>query len=577
MSSRAVLGRLLPYFRPYRTRLLFALTAMAGVAGLTAGVMGLLKKVVDQALIGGDRGLLRDVVLLVPLIYLVKAALSYAHDYVTSFVGQDIVRRLRDQAYAHIHTLSLDYHAHTDSARVVARLTSDAQLLQAALAKIPVVLVRDGLTVSALTGFLIYLNWKFSLMAVVLLVVSGHFLARFARSLRKYSRQGQDKMADLYTLIQETISGAPVVKAYRREAYEKERFERENKSYFAITMKNARVESLSSPVTEFIGAAGLAVILWLGGRDVLNHVWTTGAFFAFIGGAMSLLQPVKNFSRSNNTIQQALVGAEKLFQLMDQRPTVAERPGAVDPGGFAREIVLHDLTFAYRPGTPVLSNVNLRIERGRAVALVGPSGSGKSTLASLLLRFYDPTEGAVLLDGRDLRDVTLGGLRGLMGLVTQESLLFNVSVRDNIGYGRPGASEEEILAAARAANAWEFIERLPRGLDTLIGERGILLSGGQKQRLALARAILKNPPILILDEATSALDAQSEKLVQEAVERLMKDRTVVMIAHRLATVKNADVICVLEHGKIVEQGSHRELLGRGGLYQKLYELQLLEG
>jgi subfamily B ATP-binding cassette protein MsbA len=572
----SVVKRILAYFRPHVGFLAVALAAMAAVAGLTAAAMWMLKQVVDKALNAGDLEALRDIVLLVVLLYGMKAVLSYVHDYLTARIGQAIVREMRNEAYAHIQSLSLDFFTLNDSSRVVARLTNDAQLVQNALTKIPIMIVRDGLTILALTVFLIYLHWKFALMAFALLPVSGLLIARFGKSLRKSARLGQAKMSDLYLQIQETIVGAPVVKAYQREDYERERFRRENLSYFQISMKNARVESLSSPVMEVIGAVGMAAILWLGGLDVIHGVWTTGAFFAFIGSALSLYQPVKNFSRSNATLQLAFSGAERLFEVLDTRPTVIDAPDAAPFDAFTREVRFEKVGFHYRPDRPVLKDVDLAVRKGEIVALVGPSGSGKSTIASLLLRFYDPQAGRITLDGRDLRGLRVADLRRQIGLVTQETLLFNDTVRHNIAYAREGATEDEVVAAARAANAWEFVEKLPQGLDTLVGERGILLSGGQKQRLAIARAILKNPPILVLDEATSALDAASEKLVQEAVEKLMKNRTVIVIAHRLATIKNADRIVVLEHGRIAEEGPHQELLGRQGLYRKLYDLQLLE-
>jgi subfamily B ATP-binding cassette protein MsbA len=576
VSSGAIARRLIPYFKPHKARLTVSLLAMAGTAVLTAGAMWILKQVIDRALMSGDLGTLRDVVFLLIAMYFLKAALSYVHDFMTAYIGNAIVRRLRDEAYGNIHSLSMDFYTAVDSARVIARLTNDGQLVQNALTKIPVMIVRDGLTVIGLTGFLFYLHWKFALIAFTLLPVSGVLIARFGKSLRKTSRLGQAKMSDLYTLIQETIVGAPVVKAFQREDYERDRFRRENGTYFDIYMKNARVESLSSPVMEMVGAVGMGVILWFGGRDVVNHVWTTGAFFAFIGSALSLYQPVKNFSRSNATLQQAFSGAERIFQLMDERPTVKEKVGAAPLPPFSRRIEFDNVSFSYRPDRPVLQEVGFHVNRGEVVALVGPSGSGKTTLSSLLMRFYDVQGGAVRIDGKDIRDVTFHSLRGQIGLVTQETLLFNDTIRANIGYARSGATEQEIIAAAQAANAWEFIQDKPQGLDTLIGERGLLLSGGQKQRLAIARAILKNPPILVLDEATSSLDAQSERLVQEAVERLMKNRTVIVIAHRLATVKNAHRIVVMEHGRVAESGTHAELLTANGIYRHLYELQILE-
>jgi ATP-binding cassette, subfamily B, bacterial MsbA len=574
--NRSVVSRVLPYFRPHLARFSVALVAMAAVAALTAAAMWILKQVIDKALTAGDVAALKDIVIVVVLLYFMKAALSYVHDYMTYYIGQAIVRQLRDNVYSHLHSLSMDFFTLNDSARLVARLTNDAQLVQNALTKMPIMIVRDGLTILFLTGFLLYLHWKFALMAFVLLPVAGALIARFGKSLRKTSRLGQAKMSDLYLRIQETVTAAPVVKAFQREEHERARFRDENAEFFRISMKNARVESLSSPVMEFLGAAGMAVILWLGGLDVIHGVWSTGAFLAFIGSALSMYQPVKNFSRSNATLQQALAGAERMFEILDTRPGVLEAPDAAGAPPFASAVRFEDVSFRYRADRPVLDRVDLEIKKGEVVALVGPSGSGKTTLAALLLRFYDPTAGRVTLDGRDLRSLRLDALRAQIGLVTQETLLFNDTVRRNIGYAKKDATEAEIAAAARAANAWEFIEKLPQGLDTLVGERGVLLSGGQKQRLAIARAILKNPPILILDEATSALDAESEKLVQLAVEELMRNRTVVVIAHRLATVKRADRIVVLERGRVAEAGSHETLLSQGGLYQRLYQLQILE-
>ncbi len=571
-----MIKRILPYFKDHLLTFGGALLAMVCVAPLTAGSMWILKQIVDKVLIEKDYAMLKDVVILVLILFFMKAVLSYIHDYLTFYVGQSIVKRLRDDVYAHLHDLSLDFFTATDSARIISKLTNDAQLVQNALTNIPVMVVRDGLTIIGLTCYLFYIHWRFALLAFLILPLSGAVIARFGKSLRKTSREGQSRMADLYTLIQETITGQAVVKAFIREDHERRRFVEMNSGYLKVSLKNSRIEALSSPVMEFIGAAGISVILWFGGNDVIRGVWSAGDFIAFIGSALTLYQPVKNFARANATFQQAMSGAERLFDLMDSKPTVRQKPGAAQLPDFSREIQVDHLNFSYRPDRPVLRDVNLTVKKGEVIALVGPSGSGKTTLAALLLRFYDPVDGAIRVDGQDLRDVTFHSLRRQVGLVTQETVLFNDTVRHNLAYGKADATEPEIVAAAQAANAWEFIERLPQKLDTLIGERGILLSGGQKQRLAIARAILKNPPIMVLDEATSALDAQSEKLVQEAMDRLMTGRTAVVIAHRLATIKNATRIVVLEHGRIVETGSHADLLAAKGLYHKLYELQLLE-
>lgn len=568
-----ILRRLLPYFRGHWLHLSVALGTMAGVAGLTGAAMWLVKKVVDKALTAGNLTLLGQVIVGILVIYLLKATLSCLHNYLITFIGASVVRRLRDDIYAHTLTLSMDFFSANDSSRIVSRLTNDAQLLQNVLTNLPVMVVRDGLTVLCLAGVLIALQWKFALGAFVLLPLCGTLLARFGMTLRKNARLGQAKTADLFVLIREAVVGVSVVKAFQRETHEGERFRRENQALCDIEMKNARIDALSPPLMEFLGTAGMATLLWLGGLDVIRGHWTTGAFFAFLAAALSLFQPVKNFSRSNANLQQALSAAERLFWILDHTPSLKEKPGATPLAHFSSEIHFDHVGFYYQPGRTVLEDVDLRIQKGQMVALVGPSGSGKTTLAGLLLRFYDPTQGAVRLDGRDVRDLPFSSLRGRIGLVTQDNLLFNDTVRANIAYGRLRATETEIVEAARAANAWEFIASLPLGLDTPIGERGLQLSGGQRQRLAIARAILKAPDILVLDEATSALDTASETLVQEALERLMQGRTTLVIAHRLATVKKADHIVVLERGRIQEEGTHEILLKRKGLYSKLHALQ----
>ncbi|HOW27226.1 MAG TPA: ABC transporter ATP-binding protein [Elusimicrobiota bacterium] len=569
------LRRILRYFRHHVGDMMLSLLAMTGVAVLTAAAMWLLKQVVDKALNSGDLEALQTVVLLVLLFYLGKAALAYFHDYLTAKVGQAIIQQIRDEVFGHIHTLSMDFFTHTDSARLISRLTNDAQLLQNALTKIPVMIVRDGLTILFLTGFLFYLHWKFALLAMIILPISGGLIARFGKKLRRTGREGQQKMSDLYVMIQESITGVSVVKAFQQEQYEIDRFKKENSRFFDISLKLAKVEAASSPVMEFLGAIGMAAILWLGGKDVVTGQWTTGAFFAFIGSALSLYQPVKNFSRSNATLQQALAGADRIFELLDVKPTVVSRPDAETLPPFEKTIQFRGVGFSYRPDTPVIQDIDVTINKGDILALVGPSGSGKTTFSALVLRFYDPTRGQIVIDGKDLRDVSLDSLRRQIGVVTQETILFNDTVRHNVAYSLPGAGEQQIIEALKTANAWDFVKAMPQQLDTLIGERGVLLSGGQKQRLAIARALLKNPPILILDEATSSLDAASEKLVQDAIEKLMQNRTVIVIAHRLATVKNANRILLLDHGRVAESGTHAELLEKRGLYYKLHELQLL--
>jgi subfamily B ATP-binding cassette protein MsbA len=426
-----------------------------------------------------------------------------------------------------------------------------------------------------MTGILFYLNWKFALISVVVFPVASLPLAQFSSKMRHASREGQKQMGEIYASLQETLAGISIIKAYMQENTEIERFKAENEKFYHTQQKFIRVDARSSPIMEFIGSLAVAFVLWYGGNDVINGVWTAGSFVAFLTAAFSLYQPLKNFSQTNSLIQLAYAGTERIFEILDEKSTIIDLPNAGTLDVFRNEITYKNLSFKYPEKKDILTNINLTIKKGEIIAIVGPSGSGKTTLSNLLLRFYDPYAGEVLIDGYNIKNLTISSLRTHIGVVPQETLLFNESVRYNIVYGRKDASEEDLISAAKAANAYQFISRMPKGFDTVIGERGMRLSGGERQRLAIARAILKNPPILVLDEATSSLDAESEKLVQEAIENLMVNRTVIMIAHRLSTVKKADRIIVLDKGRIVEEGSHERLLSNEGVYSRLHNLQIL--
>ncbi|MBD3272153.1 MAG: ATP-binding cassette domain-containing protein [Elusimicrobia bacterium] len=567
--------RLCAYIRPYTGRFIAALICMIGVAGTTALSMWLIRSVVDQIFINKDNEMLYLVVWLVPLIYAAKGILAYGQNYLMGYIGQRVIQRIRNELYAHINSLSLDFFALHSTGNLVARITNDAQVLQNALNKVPANIVRDGLTVFFLNILLFYLHWKFALIAIIVFPIASYPIVVFGRKMRKATRQGQHLMAEVYSHIDESIAGASIVRAFNRQNTENVRFHKKYEKYFHAFMRYVRSESMSPPVMEFIGALAIVFIIWYGGSEVINGVWTTGSFFAFLGGAISMYQPLKNFSRINPVIQQAASGAERIFAILDTKPSIIERDNAVPIRSCNDRIAFNHVVFSYRPSDPVLNSVSFEIKKGESIAVVGPSGAGKTTLINLLLRFYDPDSGSVTIDQHDLRDVTLESLRSLVGLVTQDVVLFNETVWYNIAYGRDTCTEEEIIRASTMANAHSFIMSLPRQYNTIIGERGMLLSGGQKQRLSIARAIVRNPQILIFDEATSSLDAESEQLIQQATERLMQDRTVIIIAHRLATVKKVDRIIVLDHGTIVDAGSHTDLFKKDGIYRKLYQLQLL--
>ena len=570
-----MIRRLLRYLKPVWLRFAVALVCMTGVAAISTGVMWLMKFLIDQALTQKDLASLETGVALVLSALCLKAILWYSHTYLTSYVSQTAARQIRDDVYRHLYSLSMGFFNTSASGGILARLTNDVTILQATLASAPTVVLRDGLTIIGLVGFLFYTNWKFALMAFSILPAAALILVHLGRKSRRAGRDSQARMADMYNTIQEAIAAMPIVKVFQSESREIEDFRRENRNYFDVMMRLVRVEARSSPIMEALGGVVLAIMLAIGGRDVINGTWSLGSFVAFIGAAMSLYNPVKKFASVNVQLQQGLAASERVFELLDQEGTVRDQPDAEEAPDLRQAIEFRGVHFAYAGNVPVLSGIDLTVRRGEVVALVGASGSGKTTLAQLLLRFYDPTAGRILLDGKDLRSLRLTSLRRQVAVVTQETHLFNDTVYANIAYGRPSASREDVEAAAKAAFAHDFISGLPNGYETFIGERGTRLSGGEKQRLAIARALLKNPPILILDEATSALDAASEQAVQKALDRLLEGRTVLMIAHRLSTVRKAHRIVVLDKGRIQETGSHDELISQKGAYHRLYALQAI--
>jgi subfamily B ATP-binding cassette protein MsbA len=575
--------RLARYLRPYTLQLLVAIVCMGGVAGLNALRIYLVKPLQDRVFLAHDWGMLRNLLWWVPAISISLGFLSYVQNYLMESIGQRSTADLRRDMFDHVQSMSMDFFATTSTGKLMARFTNDLSALQIVIARTPIYLVRDGLTAIFNVGLIFYLNRRFALLTVSVLPISGAIIYVLGRKLRRVGHKGQEQMGELYAVIQENVQGAAVVKAYRAEPIESKRFQISNLRFLNLRLQLARADTLSSPLMEMVGALILSLLLWKGGVDVIRGVWTAGSFVAFITYAVMTYRPLKNFAELNAQLQLGLASSERIFELMDQLPSVQESPAAAVLAPFSKDIHYENVSFRYRSADGkaseprwALKGIDLKVHAGEIVALVGPSGAGKTTLALLLPRFYDPTSGKVLVDNQDVRSATFSSLRQQIGLVTQEVLLFNESVRYNISYGKPGASDSEIQAAAEAANAHTFIQRLPQGFDTVIGERGVRLSGGERQRLSIARALLKNPPILILDEATSSLDAESERLVQEAVERLMSHRTALVIAHRLATVRKADRIVVLDHGLVVEEGDHETLLAKRGTYHRLHSLQVLQ-
>lgn len=509
------------------------------------------------------------------VLFILKGLFGFLQSYFMSDIGQKVVRDIRDQVYRKFQAFSLDYFTHKRSGELVSRITNDVKLVENAVSYGSTDLIYQGLQVVLFTALIFVIHPKLALVSILLLPLISFPIVKVGKILRKLSKRSQEKMADINSLIYETILGVRIVKAFNMEDYEINKFKQVNHDYYKISMKSIKRLLILSPSTEFLGCiAGVFVFFW-GGKDVIAGKISFGVFGLFLGSLLSLVRPFKKLSQVNSLNQQAVAASERIYEVLDTRPTLMEKPHAAELTSFNDNIVFEGVSFNYG-SQEILSGINLEVKKGEVLAIVGPSGSGKSTLVDLIPRFYDPKIGRILIDGTQIKDVSLKSLRRLIGIVTQETILFNDTIRANIAYGSQSASQAQIEEAALQAYAHDFIRHLPAGYDTVIGDRGMKLSGGERQRIAIARALLKNPPILILDEATSQLDSQSERLVQEALNALIKGRTVFIVAHRLSTTRNAHKIVVLEKGRIVEEGSHKDMLSRDGLYKKLYQLQELE-
>jgi subfamily B ATP-binding cassette protein MsbA len=543
------------------------------VAATNLYVPWIIKDVIDEVLAAKDYSMLNTIAAGIIVVYLARGFFFFGQTYLMSYIGQRVVIDIREALYRHLQRLSLSYFEKRQTGAIMSYVTNDVAALQNAMVENVIDMVTEGMILIGSIGAMFFIHWKLTLLTLITLPLVAHAINIFGKKLRRTSRVMQERAADITSVLQEAISAVRVIKSFVREEYEINRFSHENEKNFRAQMKNAQLMATLTPTIEFLAAIGVTVIIWYGGVEVISGNLTAGALIAFLMYVINLTNPMKRLSRVYGNIQRALAAAQRVFEVLDTEPEVRDMPGAGIMPPIVGRVSFEALSFEYKPGELALSDVNFTAEPGQMIALVGPSGAGKTTIGSLIPRFYDPSAGVIRIDGIDIKTVTLDSLREQIGIVPQETVLFNGSVYENIRYGRLDATRDEVVAAAKAANAHNFIMEMPEGYDTQIGERGGKVSGGQRQRLAIARAILKNPRILILDEATSALDTESEKLVQEALDQLMVNRTSFVIAHRLSTIQRANMILVMEKGRIAERGSHDELLAQGGLYSKLYQTQ----
>ncbi len=565
--------RLLQYVKPYLPRMIVAIFCIILAASANLYVPWILRDVIDEVLSTKDMTMLNTIAIGIVIVFFLRGIFFFGQTYLMSYIGQKVIIDIREGVYRHLQRLSLSYFEKRQTGKIMSYITNDVAAVQGALVESMIELFTEGMTLIGSLGAMFYLHWKLSLLTLVTLPLVGQAINIFGKKLRTSSMAVQERTADITSILQESISSVRVIKSFAREDYEIERFQKENHQNFRAQMKNSQIMATLTPVIEFLSAIGVTMIIWYGGREVINDNLTAGSLIAFLIYTVNLSNPIKRLSRVYGNIQKAISAAERVFGVLDTKPEIEDIPNAAQLPTIKGYVAFNHVTFEYKKGEPALQQLNLEVNPGQVVAIVGPSGAGKTTIANLIPRFYDPTEGNITVDGIDIKTVTLQSLREQIGIVPQETILFNGSVHDNILYGKLEASHEEVVNAAKAANAHNFIMDMPEGYETQIGERGSKLSGGQRQRISIARAILKNPRVLILDEATSALDTESEKLVQEAVDKLMIGRTSFVIAHRLSTIKRADLIVVMEKGRIAEKGTHTELLAAGGLYSKLYQVQ----
>lgn len=565
--------RILSYIKPYMHRLIFAMfcTIMAAAGNLY--IPWIIKDMIDEVLADKNGTMLNWIAASIIAIFVVRGLFWYGQNYLMSYVGQSVIIDIRAAVFKKLQRLSVSFYDKNKTGTIMSYVTNDVNALQSAMVENTIEMITEGFILIGSVVAMIYLDWRLTLFTVCTFPVVLWFMEFFGKKIRKTGGRIQECTADITSVLQESVASARVIKSFVREDYEVDRFDVENRANFRANMKDAQLMATLTPVVELVAAIGVTMIIWYGGNNVINGTITAGSLVAFLTYAVNISNPIKRLTRVIGNIQKALAAAQRVFMIIDMPEEIAESRDAKQLPEVSGKVEFQNVSFAYDDKGNVITDLSFSVKPGEVIAIVGPSGAGKSTIANLLPRFYDVNKGDIKIDGHSVREVTLDSLREQVGIVPQETMLFNGSVYNNILYGRLDATKEEIEAAAKAANAHDFIMQLTDGYETKLGDRGVNLSGGQRQRIAIARAILKNPRILILDEATSALDTESERVVQEALDRLMVGRTSFVIAHRLSTVKNADKILVLEKGNLVESGTHDELLALDGLYAHLYKIQ----